>query len=235
MRIVFVGASPLAIATARMLLARDHEVVVVDGDKAVIDALAEELDCGFLLGDGTRPAVLREVDPKGTDFLFCLTDNDQTNIIASLVGRSLGFDRVVTRVENEDFEHICLELGLTDTIVPDLTIARYLADIVAGQDIMELALTIKGDARVFSFVAGEEDEGPMRELGLPPKSQVVCLYRQDELLLPDDETRIKDGDEVVVLSHSDSLPALRERWGHGNNRLTADAVARAAARHGARR
>jgi trk system potassium uptake protein TrkA len=44
------------------------------------------------------PNILREVNPEQTDFLFCLTDSDQANVIASLVGRSLGFKRVVTSI-----------------------------------------------------------------------------------------------------------------------------------------
>jgi len=115
-------------------------VVIVEKDQTVIDTLSETIDCGFLHGDGTKPAVLREADPQETDFLFGLSGDNQTNIIASLVGRSLGFRRVVTKVDDEELEHICIELGLTDTIIPDLTIGRYLADIVEGQDIMELAL-----------------------------------------------------------------------------------------------
>ncbi|MEJ2690601.1 MAG: NAD-binding protein, partial [Deltaproteobacteria bacterium] len=42
-------------------------------------------------GDGSHPNILREVNPEQTDFLFCLTNNDQDNLIASLGGRSLGF------------------------------------------------------------------------------------------------------------------------------------------------
>ena len=213
MRVVFIGASTLAVLTAKSLIARDHEVVIVEKDQPTIEALSDTLDAGFLHGDGTKPAVLREVDPNGTGFLFCLTGNDQTNIIASLVGRSLGFARVVTKVDDEELEHICIELGLTDTIIPDLTIGRYLADIVEGQDIMELALMIKGDARIFSFVAGADDEGPISALGLPELAQVACLYRKDAFCLPDTSTRIKAGDEVVILSHSASLAALQKRWG----------------------
>jgi trk system potassium uptake protein TrkA len=213
MRIVFLGASPLAIATARMLLTRDHEVVVVDRDKGVIDVLAEELDCGFLLGDGTRPGVLREVDPKETDFLFCLTDNDQTNIIASLVGRTLGFARVITRIDDEEFEHIAIELGLSDTVIPARTIGRYLADAAEGHDILELSTAIKGEARVFVFAARDDDAATVEELGLPEDARVTHLYRDGELVLADAQTKLQRGDEVVVLTRRRNLPALRERWG----------------------
>ena len=60
--------------------------------------------------------------------LFALTDNDQANILASLVGRSLGFKRVVTKIQDAELEHICKELGLEDIIVPSRTIGRFLAE-----------------------------------------------------------------------------------------------------------
>ena len=213
MRVVFIGLSMLTIMTTRNLLRRNHEVVVIERNRDAIESLSDELDCGFLHGDGSKPTVLREADPGGTDFLFCLTGNDQTNIIASLVARSLGFQRVITKVEDEELEHICLELGLTDTIIPDYYIASHLSDIVEGQDIRELGLMIRGDARVFSFVAKQEDECSLDSLGVPAKTRVICLYRDGEFLLPEAGTRIKEDDEIVIISHREHMSELIERWG----------------------
>ena len=106
MKFVFIGAGSLSIATMRMLIERNHEVVLVERDKARIDALIDELDCGFIHGDGSHPAVLREAMPEETDALFCLSGRDQDNIIASLVGRSQGFRKVITRIEDEELEHL---------------------------------------------------------------------------------------------------------------------------------
>jgi trk system potassium uptake protein TrkA len=213
MRVVFVGAGMVAIHTAKILLKRGHEVIIVERDKQRIDELSEELDCGFVHGDGGTPAILRETDPANADFLFCMTDSDQSNIIASLVGRSLGFRRVVTRIDNPQYEHICIELGLEDTIVPARTIGRYLADMSAGQDMLEFSAMIKGEARVFSFVVGEADAVPVAELELPDQTRIVCLYREDRFSLPDPDDRLRVGDEVVVITHSRNLSKLEERWG----------------------
>jgi trk system potassium uptake protein TrkA len=215
MRAVFVGAGSLTLRAARILAARGHEVVVIERQREVIDALADQIDCGFLHGDGTRPHVLREADPAHSDLLLCLTSNDQANIIASLVGRSLGFARVITRIEEEEFEHICLELGLEGAIIPARTIGRYLADMAEGRDILELSLAIKGEARLFVFAAGEADEGRVGEVDLPDGARITHLYRDGELVLAADDTRIRKGDEVVVLTRLRNLDALRERWGKG--------------------
>lgn len=213
MRAVLVGAGALTTLTARQLLKHDHDVVIIERNKARIDELSGDMAAGFIHGDGSKPAILREADASATDFLFTLTGNDQTNIIAGLVGRSLGFKRVVTRVEDPAYEHICIELGLTDLVVPDNTIARYLADMVAGQNPLQVSALIKEDARFFSFVVHEDDEGSVTELGLPDKSRVMLLYRNEKFLLPEDGTALKKGDEVVVVAHSEVLPELESRWG----------------------
>lgn len=213
MRIVFVGATALAVAAARNLTARGHEVVVIDAERERLEALGESLDAGFLVGDGTRPDVLRDADPSGTDVLFCLTENDQSNLIASLVGRSLGFRRIVTRIEDAEFEHIAIELGLEDTVVPARTIGRHLADMVEGSSVLELSAAIKGDARVFVFVAHERDQGSVADLGLSADARVTHLYRDGRFRLADDDTKITAGDEVVVITDRKNLDDLLGRWG----------------------
>lgn len=212
MRIVLVGASSTAVATAKILLSRHHEVVIVERDKAKIDSLAEILDCGFLNGDGSRPAILKEVGPSQTDVLLCLTDHDQDNILASLVGHSLGFKRIVTKIEEPEYQHICAELGLTDTIIPDMNTAGTLADLVSGQEATELSSAIRGEARFFSFVARPEDEAEVATVDLPDDASIVLLYRGDEPIFVRPKTKIKADDEVIVLTHSHNIKELEARW-----------------------
>jgi trk system potassium uptake protein len=212
MRAVFIGASPLAITTTRYLLQRKHEVVIIEREKEVIDTLTPELDCGYLHGDGSRPAVLKECDPAHTSCLYCLTGSDQSNIIASLVGRSLGFKRVVTKIEDPELEHICIELGLEDIIVPSRTMARHLTEIFDGMDPLEISAKIKGDARIFSFVLRKEDESPVSALGLPEETRIVCVYRDNEMLLPEEDTRLKADDEIILITRQEHLHQLVERW-----------------------
>jgi trk system potassium uptake protein TrkA len=209
MRAVFIGASSLSIMTARLLLKRNHEVVIIEQDKELVSSLPAELDCGVLHGDGTKPALLREANPELTEVLFCLTGNDQTNIIASLVGRSLGFKRAVTKIVDPEFEHICTELGLEDTIIPSRTIGRYLADMFEGHDMLELSTMVRDEARIFSFVARKEHEGALDALKLPAQSRAICIYRGGKFIVPDAQTVIKSNDEVVLITHQNNLKELQ--------------------------
>lgn len=213
MRFVFIGSGTLAVLTGRMLAERRHEVVIIERDPATIERLHDELDVGFIQGDGTRPAILREADPEATDLLFCLTHDDQANIIASLVARSLGYERVVTKIEDPDLEHICAELGLADSLVPMHTVGRYLADMAEGQDIIALSNILRGETRVLSFTVDETLAVPIGDLALPDTARAICVYRRgDELRFADRDMRLEIGDEVVLLTRARSLKALRQRF-----------------------
>jgi trk system potassium uptake protein TrkA len=187
--------------------------VIIERDKDKIESVSLEIDCGYLHGDGSKPAVLREADPEHTDLLYCLTDNDQSNILASLVGRTLGFKRAVCKIQDPELIHLCVELGLEDVIIPSRAIARQLAGMFEGHDPWEISAKIRGEARLFSFVVSEADQGPLKALDLPAGTRVVCFYRKERFCLPDDEAQLAAGDEVLLITQGDELDKLIERWG----------------------
>ena len=212
MRIVFSGANSLTVMTARTLIKQGHEVIIIEADKEKIDQISDELGCSFLHGDSAKPAVLSQVDPKNSDILFCLTNSDQVNIITSLLGRSMGFKRVITSIKDTDLVQLCRELGLEDTIIPVWALSRYLDNMVRGLDNINLSTLLKEDARFFTFTAGEEDAVSVSELGLPKDARVIFYYRDNKFNFADNDTNFCKGDEVVILTHSKNLPDFNERW-----------------------
>jgi len=212
MRIVFIGAGKVSIGTARALIDKGHEVIIIERNRSKIDELSKDIDCSFLQGDGSHPKLLSEVNPVHTDFLFCLTNNDQANVIASLVGRSLGFNRVVTSIGDPQYESICHELGLQDTIIPSQTISRYLVDIVDVGESFELSDIFKEEARLFSFIAKKEEAVTAEDLQLPADARAICYYRDGKFSHADKDTTFCVNDEVVILTHSKNMHILKERW-----------------------
>jgi trk system potassium uptake protein TrkA len=157
--------------------------------------------------------VLRDAEPENTDVLFCLLESDQINILAALIGRSLGFGRVVPRVNERQFQHIADELGLDDAVLPNQAVASHLRDLLGGEKSLELSSVIRDDAAVFSFVVGEEHAGPLHDLDLPERTRVVCLYRGERFRLPEETRRIKPDDEIIVICDRAQLDELHRRWG----------------------
>lgn len=212
MRIVFVGAGRMSLATTGELLKQNHEVVIIEKDKGKIDALSDQIDCGFLNGDGSTPALLKEAGAEQTDYLFCLTNSDQINIIASLVGRSLGYSKIITKIEDAELTHICSELGLENTIIPTMTISRYLADLAEGRGTQELSSMVRGEARFYSFIIGTDEESEVADLSFPGPVRVICYYRDGELHIAKENDSLKKGDEVVIITPSSNVEAVKKQW-----------------------
>jgi trk system potassium uptake protein TrkA len=133
MRVVFVGASTLALTTVKLLAASDHEIVVIEKDYQRIEALSDDFDCSFLHGDGSRPSVLKDVDPDSCDLLFCLSDDDNVNVLAAVVARSMGFKKVLLRIEDIELLPVCKQLELEHVIVPDRKVAEDLREFLEGE------------------------------------------------------------------------------------------------------
>ena len=212
MRIVFSGATSLTVMTAKTLIKEGHEVIMIEADKEKIDQISDELACSFLHGDSAKPAILSQVDPKNSDILFCLTNSDQVNIITSLLGRSMGFKRVITSIKDTDLVQLCRELGLEDTIIPVWALSLYLDNMVRGLDNINLSALLKEDARFFTFTAGKDDAVGVSELELPKDAKVIFYYRDNKFHFADDDTKFRKGDEIVILTHCNNLPDFNERW-----------------------
>lgn len=212
MRIVLVGGSPLVIHCAQRLINDKHDVIIIEEEADVIEELSEKLDCSFIEGNATLPLILKETDPKTIDALLCLTKNDSVNIVVGLVGRSLEFKNVMIGIQDPDLEHVCNELGLSNTIVPIKKVSHDLVNAIYDQDAQAFENLVKGEASLFAFDARPEDAGPLGKLNLPAGAMAVWFYRGDQFHLAKTDTLLKEGDYVVVATVRSELKGLRKQF-----------------------
>ncbi|WP_233495414.1 potassium channel family protein [Rhodosalinus halophilus] len=199
MRIVIVGASRFGIATAEQLVEEGHDVVLVDQDGAKLERLAEEIDCGFLEGDGSLPSVLRDAYADGADALVLLTNVDDVNILAALVGRSVGYPRVVPQIVRRQLLAVCDELGLENLITPHATVARSI--VRSLEEHADTALDLRAysgfDVLGYKVQAAQDGQG-VSDLGLPKQARAIALTREGEDRLLDEDTTVREGDLLIV-------------------------------------
>jgi trk system potassium uptake protein TrkA len=199
MRIVIIGASRFGIATAQELIDSGHEVVLIDKDGGKLEHLAEELDCGFIEGDGSLPSVLRDAYGDHADALVALTNADDENILAALVGKSVGFDRVVPQIVRQELLAVCDELGLENLITPHATVARSIVRSLEDHNDASLDLRRHRAFEVLLYKVGAACSGrTIADLGLPRDARVIALSRGEQERLVEDDTRLEEGDRLIV-------------------------------------
>lgn len=201
MRIVIIGASRLGARLAEEWIESGQQVLLIEKDRQRIEELQDKLDCGFLLGDGSQPDLLREADPGNTDLLLCLSNQDQSNIIASLAARSLGCRRVITLIEEESYLPLCKELGLEDVLVPTLSLSRRLQKMAESKATYDASDLHQFSAGLFALEIKPwmemRDENGL--LQLPKNFRPLWFYRDDELHFLTDLAELTDSDKLIVL------------------------------------
>jgi trk system potassium uptake protein TrkA len=206
MRIVIIGGSRLGLYTAKSLIENGHLVTIIERDRDRLEAISEQLDCGFLHGDGSSPTLLREADPANSDIIYCLTNHDQTNIIAGLAARNLGYRQVVALVQDDSYKPLCDELGLDDIINPTQSISQRLVARVALPVTAALEESIKFDASLYRTVM--TDSHGLCELPMPDGAELVGYYRDEKLAFPEADTMLQAGDELIILTRLSALKQL---------------------------
>lgn len=218
MRIVIVGATRLGATLAGRLIEGGTEVVLVDKDGAALDRVADKLDCGMITGDATLPSTLREAAGDQPDVLVALTHSDEDNILCAVVGRSVGFGRVIPQIAEIELAAICEELELSDFITPDETIAASLiASIEDGSSPMR-ASPLCGDMTLAAYeTAGDLAGREATEIAPVSGVRLVAVSRDGSDMFPEEAGALKEGDSLVILLQrealSEAIAALAEEDG----------------------
>lgn len=212
MRVVFYGLTELTKKTVKKFIAEGHEVIIIDPNRDLVNEFGEEVDCGFLIGEASQPAILKEVNPKETDYFFSLSENNQNNIVACLVARSLGVNKTFLRIDDPDYETVCEELGLKDIIVPSQITSQYLLDAIMNENMLELFQFMKNKVFLYKVIATEKEEGELSNLRIDGKVSVVCFFRDGKLHHVKDSSKIRKGDEIILLTDQENSQEMIKKW-----------------------
>lgn len=215
MRVLIVGSSRLALQTAEIFIGRGDEVVLIEIDKDKAASLAEKMDVAVVEGDGADPSVQLAAEAEDADAFIAATRDDQTSIVASLVARKFGIEEVIVKLENPDYIPICEDLGLDKLALPELSFAMYVSEMARGLNLAEIGELLRGDARLFRFIADEQLVGEaVYELNrrLPEDTSVVVVLRADGFVPAREEVVLQAGDEVLVVTRQRNLPELTRRY-----------------------
>ncbi|MCR8549479.1 NAD-binding protein [Salipiger sp. P9] len=202
MRVVIVGASRFGTSTAQELLANGHEVVLVDEKPERLKAAREHLDCGMVEGDGSLPTVQRDAFGDHADALVLLTNMDDVNILAAVVGRSVGFPRVVPQIVRPELLSVCEELGLTDLITPHAMVARSIVRVVEGGADAALDLRHFKGVQVLGYRIGKRCHGwTASDFELPEQARIIGLARGEEGEdFVFDIEELREGDRLILVA-----------------------------------
>jgi trk system potassium uptake protein TrkA len=100
MYVIVAGAGVIGIQITQMLLANKHDVVAIDRDANVCEAVYAETGALTIHGNATDLDVLEKAGAKKADAVVCLMHLAADNIACALLAKSLGVPRIIARLRN---------------------------------------------------------------------------------------------------------------------------------------
>jgi trk system potassium uptake protein len=132
MRLVILGCGRMGAHLAKALVSEGHTVSVVDSNEKAFARLGPDFAGGMVVGTGIDEDVLREAGIESAEAFVAVTDQDNTNVMASQVARQVfQVKRVICRLYDPLLEETFRNLGL-ETICPTLWGANRIQEILAN-------------------------------------------------------------------------------------------------------
>jgi trk system potassium uptake protein len=207
-RIVIAGGGNVGYFVARAIEERQPSVKIkiIEADRNRAVAIADELRRTVVLnGSSLDQQILIEADIQDADLMLALTNDDQVNILSSVMASRLGCKANMALINNPSYQDITKAMGIDAYINPRaVTISRILQHVRRGR-IRAVYSVQKGAAEIIEAEAMDTSPlvgKPLRELDLPDGIRIGAVYRDGKVIRPDGGTRIKARDRVVIFAEA---------------------------------
>ncbi|MDP6573573.1 MAG: Trk system potassium transporter TrkA [Rhodospirillales bacterium] len=210
-RLLIFGGGNIGLFLAREI-ERNHpwvnaKVIEMDPDRA--ELAASELGRTVVLhGDVLDSDILEEANVAATETVVAVTNDDETNILASLLAKRYGCQRAVTLVNKGTYEPLVTNLGIDVVVSPrNITVSTILQHVRRGR-IHSVHTLREGFGELIEAEAMETSPlvgSPIKDAKLPSGVMLGAIVRQGEMVVPHGDTVVQANDRVVLFAAKESI------------------------------
>lgn len=208
--IMIVGGGSIGFYLADALSKKNYSVKLIEETMDDCEELAEFLPkVTVVCGNGTQHDLLIEEGIEAMDAFVALTDIDEENMIVSLFANKKNVKKTITKIKNSELYGMLDELGINTNVSPNQIVAgRIISYIRAlansrGSNVLTLYQLVSNQVEALEFVAKKQEkfyDKPMKELKIKENCLIACIIRKNEVIIPNGDSEIKLGDNVVVVT-----------------------------------
>ncbi|MDQ7005139.1 MAG: Trk system potassium transporter TrkA [Ghiorsea sp.] len=210
--VMLVGGGNVGFAVAQALEKMGVSIKMVEHNEARAIWIADQLTSTVVLhGDALDRDLLEEEAITKMDDFLALTNDDETNILSSLIARKYKVPHVVTLVNRAIYSDMVREIGLDVIVSPRFTTAASILRHVRKGRILGMSPLGDGSLEVIEAEALETAailDAPLRDLKLPKATVIGAIVRGEEVIIPDGDTVVLPNDHVVLVSRAESIRAI---------------------------
>ena len=203
-RIMIVGGGKIGYSLAKELEA-SYKIKIIDSDKQKCKELSKKLDKTIVLsGSATDEDLLKSENISNIDIFCALTDDDETNLMSSLLAKKMGAKKTMIILNNQSY--LGLVPGFIDIYIAPyrLTVSSVLQDLRESDVTQDVLLKMDTGAEAIEGVVHANEftsslfGKSLKEIPLPEGASIGAVVRHGELLMPGSEVELSINDHLII-------------------------------------
>jgi trk system potassium uptake protein TrkA len=216
-RAFIVGGGETAIAIAKLLEERGVAVKIFEKDAACCEHIAGILQKSVVIhADGSDQDTLLQENVEGVDAFLALTDDDNANLVVSLLARQLGARKVVALVNRVHNLLMAQRLGINSTVSRRVKAVDAILELVRRGGVLSVRTFREEEAEAIEVIAPASSRYvglPLRELNFPRGTIVGAIVsRYGGVIIPRGNAVIAAGDRVVFFAAESCVAQLESEF-----------------------
>ena len=201
----------------------EHDVTVIDLDRARLEPLAYRYDVATIEGNGASRIALADAGIDQADLLIACTSRDETNLVAGTFAR-LEARRLTTVIRTTNIEYIELwrqgQLDVDFVVSSELETANAISSTIGIPAARQTDTFAGGQVQLVEFEVGPKAASnvvgrALKDARIPADSKVAGIVRGDTVMLPRGDATIEIGDRIVIIGSPRAAQAWSEELSPG--------------------
>jgi trk system potassium uptake protein TrkA len=205
-RVIIVGGGNVGLNLAKRIIQSSPATAlrIIEHSRERAEFVSQELgEAAIVLhGDALDKETLTEANVRAAETIIAVTNDDETNIFASVLAKREGCTRAITLVNKSSYEPLLPALGIDAVVTPNaITISSILRH-VRHRSVSAVYTLRQEFGEIIEATAQQGSRlvsGKLGHVGLPPGMLIGAVVRGDDVIIPTTETTVHPGDNVIAL------------------------------------
>ncbi len=214
MNIIIIGGGKIGTHLCVILATSGHDITVIEKDENKCEELLSMADVNVIKGNATDPDILEEAKIHKCDIFIAASDRDDVNFLTSMHAKNSGVRRVISRVNEPEYEKMLNDLGV-ETITPDISTAREIDLRIIKPIVAKLILPGVGDMEILEIEITKDSPYAGKKLSSIPMKDCkpVVVHKKNDFVLDETEYALEEGDVIILVCRPKAIKDVLNLFG----------------------
>ncbi len=213
-RVLIVGGGRIGFRMATLLEENSVNTKIIEKNPNKCAELAERLNKAVVLcGDGSDQELLSEENIQDMDVVITLTNDEEINILTSLLARKMGARQTITKINKFGYFPLMSMIGLEQVVSTRLSAVNTILQHIRRGKVLSAKAIKDEQAEVMEAMALETSDivgKPIKKISFPKGALITGIIRDDNVIIPSGESVIEPGDRIIIFSRRQAIPKIEK-------------------------